>query len=66
MSSWVDCANIEYKFVDPERIVPPDNVVAEKPNAVFVPLVDKFASVAEVIFTVGAFPVPPVKVFVPN
>ena len=65
VSTFKVCANIEYKSVDPDKIVPPDNVVAENCIAVFVPDVERFAKVAEVTLTVGAFAVPPVKVFIP-
>ncbi len=43
-----------------------DNEVAENCTAVLVPEVDKFASVALVKFTVGAFAVPPVNTFTPG
>ena len=59
--------NIEYKFVEPDNIVPPLNVLADKPaEKLLEPLAVIALTVSDaVVLTVGFVAVPPVKIFVP-
>jgi len=60
------CAKIEYKFVDPDNIVPPLNVFAERPPVnTLVPDAVIVLTVNAETFTVGFVIVPPVYVFNP-